>query len=124
MSALATAKEIVRIGSTAGLSKDVVDLLEKKATLLTEQVATLERENAQLKSENDNLRAQLRDSTREFAESDGLFWKRTASGFERRPYCPRCVDRPVMTEFPPGSREMWACPSNHTFAYDSQPPTV
>jgi hypothetical protein len=59
MSALDTAKEFVRIGSTAGLSKDVVDLLEKKSSLLAEQVTALERENTQLKLENGQLRQQL-----------------------------------------------------------------
>jgi hypothetical protein len=44
MSALDIAKDIVRIGSTAGLSKDVIDLLEKKATLLAEQNADLARQ--------------------------------------------------------------------------------
>lgn len=59
MSALDTAKEIVRIGSTAGLSKDVIDLLEKKTALLTEQVSALDRENAQLRGEVVQLRQQL-----------------------------------------------------------------
>lgn len=59
MSALDTAKEIVRIGSTAGLSKDVIDLLEKKTALLTEQVSALERENAQLRAEAAQFRQQL-----------------------------------------------------------------
>jgi regulator of replication initiation timing len=59
MSALDTAKEIVRIGSTAGLGKDVIDLLEKKASLLAEKVMVLERENAQLKLECGQLRQQL-----------------------------------------------------------------
>ncbi len=49
MSAIDTAKEIVRITSTAGLSKDVIDLLEKKNLLLTEQVTTLETEITSLK---------------------------------------------------------------------------
>lgn len=59
MSAFDTAKEIVRLGSTAGLSKDVIDLLEKKASLLAEKVLVLERENAQLKLECGQLRQQL-----------------------------------------------------------------
>jgi DNA-binding MarR family transcriptional regulator len=59
MSAFDTAKEIVRIGSTAGLSKDVIDLLEKKSSLLVEKVVALERENAQLKLECGQLRQQL-----------------------------------------------------------------
>ena len=122
MSALDTAKEIIRIGSTAGISKDVIDLLEKKSALLEEQIAALERENSQLKTENAKFRAQHEDSTSGFFKNDGLLWKRSPSGFERRPYCPRCADHPVMMEFPPGSDEMWVCPSNHTFAYDSKPP--
>jgi hypothetical protein len=59
MSALDTAKEIVRIGSTAGLSKDVIDLLEKKTALLAEQVTALDRENAELRGEVVQLRQQL-----------------------------------------------------------------
>src|SRR5437762_12295696 len=132
MGALDTAKEIVRIGSTAGLSKDVVDLLEEKSVLLAEQVATLEREKAELKSENARLKAEIAQLHQQlhdaepagFVESDGLLWKRTASGFDRRPYCPTCASHPVMMEFPPRSKEMWVCPANHTFDYDSKPPNV
>src|SRR6266496_1793398 len=49
MSALETAKEIGRMAATATLSKDVIDLFEKKVALLTEQVSALETENANLK---------------------------------------------------------------------------
>lgn len=59
MGAFDTAKEIVRLGSTAGLSKDVIDLLEKKASLLAERVVKLEQENAQLQLECAQLRQQL-----------------------------------------------------------------
>jgi regulator of replication initiation timing len=66
MSAIDTAKEFVRLGSTVGLSKDVIDLLDKKASLLAEQVTALEqenttllRENRNLKLENENLKGQL-----------------------------------------------------------------
>jgi DNA-binding MarR family transcriptional regulator len=59
MSALDTVKEIIRIGNTAGLSKDVIDLLEKKSALLAEKVMTLESKNAQLKLECTQLRQQL-----------------------------------------------------------------
>ena len=59
MSALDTAKEIVRMANTAGLTKDVIDLLEKKSALLKEQVATLENENTHLKLENARLQQQL-----------------------------------------------------------------
>ena len=55
-----TVKDIVRIAANAGLAKDAVTLLEKKAAWLTEQVATLEFEYASLRAENANLKAQLR----------------------------------------------------------------
>jgi regulator of replication initiation timing len=76
MSAIDTAKEIVRIGSTAGLSKDVIDLLEKKAALLAEQVATLEKENTTLLRENRNLKLENENLQRQIPYSrpkgDGL----------------------------------------------------
>ena len=40
MSASDTAKEVVRIASTAGLAKDVIDLMEKKLAILTSQLDT------------------------------------------------------------------------------------
>src|ERR1051325_7704845 len=59
MSALDTAKEIGRMAATATLSKDVIDLFEKKVALLTEQVATLETENANLNQKVAGLQQQL-----------------------------------------------------------------
>jgi hypothetical protein len=59
MSAIDTAKEIVRITSTAGLSKDVIDLLEKKNALLAEQIIALETENANLKEKVERLEQEL-----------------------------------------------------------------
>src|SRR5689334_10558128 len=99
MSAFDTAKEIIRIGSTAGLSKDVVDLLEKKATLLAEENLALARKLdeaitkiSSLESDIAQLRQQLEQSQPSgFVISEGLFWKRRSSGdFEPRPYCPEC----------------------------------
>jgi hypothetical protein len=127
MGAFDTAKEIVRIGSTAGLSKDVVDLLETKAALLAEQVAALQQDNAQLKREVSQLRDQLqRAEPSGFVESEGLLWKRKASGgFEPRPYCPQCRDHPVMMGFPPPPHShFWVCPADHTFDYHIAAPTA
>jgi hypothetical protein len=75
MSTMDTAKEIIRIGSTAGLSKDVIDLLERKVALLTDEITALtakllqsEHVKEQLASqlekiqvEKDNLQVRLRD---------------------------------------------------------------
>jgi hypothetical protein len=66
MSAMDTAKEIVRLGSTAGLSKDVIDLMEKKLVLLTDELEVSNRKNVSLETkvskleiENAQLRAQI-----------------------------------------------------------------
>jgi DNA-binding MarR family transcriptional regulator len=68
MSAFDTAKEIVRIGSTAGLSKDVIDLLEKKSSLLAEKVVSLEKEKAVLEQENSELFRENRNLKLEIAQ--------------------------------------------------------
>jgi len=69
MGATETIKELVRITATTGLSKDVIDRLDQKTSLLAEQVTRLEqektslgRENRNLKSENDNLKARLQEA--------------------------------------------------------------
>ena len=61
MSAIDTAKEIARIAVTSGLSSEIIELLEKKGVLLTEQVAVLERENRQVKAKVKELEQQLAD---------------------------------------------------------------
>jgi DNA-binding MarR family transcriptional regulator len=82
MSAIDTAKEFVRLGSTVGLSKDVIDLLDKKASLLAEQVMALEqenttllRENRQLKLENEKLQKHLHNARQEGGELDEIATK-------------------------------------------------
>jgi len=63
-----TVKEFVRIAANAGLAKEVITLLGKKAALLTEQVAALESEYGHLKAENANLKTQLKFLSREGEE--------------------------------------------------------
>lgn len=78
MDAFDMAQELARIGSTAGLSQDALDLLGRKALQLAEQIAALEqentavlRENRQLKSENENLKAQLQNARPNEGEISG-----------------------------------------------------
>jgi len=66
MGATEAAKEIARIASTAGLDKDVIDLLNAKTSLLEDKIESLERDNAQLTQkvtdfmrENETLKKQL-----------------------------------------------------------------
>lgn len=68
MSAIATAKEIAKIAVTAGLSSEIIDLLEKKSVLLTEQVALLEREKSELISENANFKAKIKELEQKLAD--------------------------------------------------------
>ncbi|MGA2180080.1 MAG: hypothetical protein ABSH15_10925 [Verrucomicrobiota bacterium] len=62
MSASDTVKDVVRIVTTGSHAKDVIDPLQTKLSLLTEQVAALEKENRNLKTENDNLKTQLQNA--------------------------------------------------------------
>lgn len=142
MSAFDTAKEIVRIGSTAGLSKDVIDLLEKKLALITGELEISQRKTVSLESqmlvlttkatkleiENRQLRAQLHNSppvVGALQESMGVLWKRTATGFEPHPYCNECAHHPVMFANPPPEvmdPMFWQCSSNHKAPYSAKPP--
>lgn len=86
MSAADTVKEFVRIANTAGLAKDVVDLLQAKVALLADKVAALEkdgaaltdentallRENRNLKLENENLQKQLQNARPKGEELDEI----------------------------------------------------
>jgi hypothetical protein len=132
MGAAETAKEIVRIGSTAGLSKDVIDLLEKKLALLMDENIALAKENvvliakvSVLENENRNLRTQLQDAqpvVGAFHEFGGVLWKRTANGFEKYPYCKECPHHPVMMGMPPRGRPMfWRCSSEHHAPFQGLP---
>ena len=71
-----TAKDVLRVATTAGLSKDVIDLLTAKITLLDEQLveASMSLEQARIKiaeliAENKELRKKLNDSAK---VEDGL----------------------------------------------------
>ena len=123
MGELEIAKEITRIGRAAGLSKDVIDLIERKSLLLAERVELLERENAVLSDQVAQLRRCLLPPG--FVESDGLLWKRVDSGYESYPYCPVCTGaihpiHPVVMDL--GLEGNWVCPANHTFSYNRKPP--
>jgi len=124
MSAIDTAKEIVRIGSAAGLSKDVIDLMEKKLVLLTDELTNLNRRIVQLEVENGQLRAQLHHSQKVgFQEFGGILWKRTAEGFEPNPYCKECTHHPVMCGEPPDFEPplLWQCPHGHSAPFAGRP---
>ncbi|MGJ8675976.1 MAG: hypothetical protein ACSHX0_00520 [Akkermansiaceae bacterium] len=79
MSLTSSAKEIIRSASTAGLGKDVIDLLTTKVTLLDEQLVetriSLDQASikiSELMAENKSLRQQLSDldSTEEGLKED------------------------------------------------------
>ena len=76
MSPKAIAKDAIRIATTAGLSKDVIDLLKEKVALLTEKIGTLEQEKSVLRTENTNLKKQIENLQQQLAslspEQQGL----------------------------------------------------
>lgn len=59
------AKDAIRIATTAGLSKDVIDLLEKKVSLLAGQITTLNDKLALSETENANLKKKVTDLEQE-----------------------------------------------------------
>jgi hypothetical protein len=129
MGASETAKEVMRIASTAGISKDVIDLMEKKLTLLAGEVVDLTAKNAvlatkisKLEIENGQLRAQMKHPKQgSMQESMGLLWKRTADGFESVPYCLQCPDHPIMV--PMRAARNWVCSAGHIAPRSSKPPS-
>src|ERR1039458_1548888 len=123
MSAADTAKDIIRIGTTAGLSKDVIDLLEKKCALLVEENTALTTKVSRLEIENRQLRTKLSNSQPPaggFVENMGVLWKRRAKGFEPNPYCNECSHHPVMSQI----GMVWVCSHRHTAPETVQPPVV
>ena len=55
------AKDAIRIVTTAGLSKDVIDLLDKKVALLTNEIATLAQNLAASEAEKADLKKKVTD---------------------------------------------------------------
>src|SRR3972149_6291792 len=128
MNAAAAAKELVRIASTGGLSKDVIDLLEKKAALLVHENAVLTTKVSELEIQNGQLRTQIQNSqvvTGGFHEFMGVLWKRTEKGFERFPYCKECPNHPIMVGHPaigiPIDPDIWVCSKGHTAPFAGRP---
>jgi hypothetical protein len=127
MSAESAAKELIRVATTAGLSKDVIDLLEKKASLLVEENAVLASKISRLEIENGQLKTQLQNSqpvVGRFHEFGGVLWKRTEKGFEKFPYCKECAHHPVMMAQPPLRHitpMFWSCSNGHTAPYAGLP---
>lgn len=123
MSATDTAKEVVRIATTAGLSKDVIDLMEKKLSLLTSENSELKTKVSALEIEVRQLRGQLANSQPvggAFVENMGVLWKKRAKGFEPHPYCNECSHHPVMSLI----GIVWACSHQHTAPETVQPPSA
>ena len=126
MSATDTAKEVIRIASTAGLSKDVIDLMDKKLALLTSENAELKTKVSSFEIEVRQLRGQLehlQPVAGGFHEFAGVLWKRTSKGFEPFPYCKECSHHPVMIGQPPlvNPPAIWQCSNRHVAPYAGRP---
>lgn len=76
-----TVREVIEIAKSAGISEDVVLLLEIKAAHLADQVASLEQQNAALAEKNQNLatevkmlKGQLQNSGGKGNELEAVTW--------------------------------------------------
>ena len=127
--------EVLLLSLLAVLAKaesftDIARFGEKKLALLLEENAMLSTKVSRHEIENGQLRAQLQNSqpvAGGFRESMGVFWKRTATGFEPHPYCNECAHHPVMMPVPPSGvmRPMfWMCSSKHQAPYAIMPPST
>jgi hypothetical protein len=56
-----TAKDVIRVATTAGLSKDVIDLLTAKVSLLDEKLDHASIRVSELEAENKDLRSKIKD---------------------------------------------------------------
>ena|ERR1039457_821119 len=93
------ARDIINIGTTAGIKKDVLDLQAAKLRILTDELAQSQAREKQQKVEIEQLRRLAQNNqpfVGGFQEFEGVLWKRTASGFGKTPYCPQCSDHPIM----------------------------
>jgi hypothetical protein len=112
------------------LSREQSDDLRLKLDDLIAEANSLRAKNDLLVTDNGDLSRRIRDleaelkslkeatSGGEFVENMGTLWKRTADGFERFPYCKRCVDHPMMFDFGPN----YMCDSNHMIPRAAKPP--
>ena len=80
MSATDTAKEVIRIATTAGLSKDVIDLQAAKLDILVKENAELSTKVSRLEIENRQLRSQLEDFQPVAKPADTCLYCRRATG--------------------------------------------
>jgi hypothetical protein len=128
--AIDATKEVMRIVNTAGLSKDVIDLLKTKLDLVDRDVTELREKNAELsaklakvEAENAQLRAQISSSPaqRDMVENEGALWRRkNGGGFEHYPYCNECPNHPVMR--PMHGARIFVCSEGHSVPLDTNPP--
>jgi hypothetical protein len=93
MSASDTAKEVIRIATTAGLSKDVIDLQAAKLHILVEENAELSTKVSRLEIENRQLRTQL-ENFQPFAKPADIC-----------PYCRRATGQ--LIEIKPSTNPHW-----------------
>src|ERR1017187_10371729 len=93
MSATDTAKEVIRIASTAGFSKDVIDLMDKKLSLLTSENAELKKKVSAFEIEVRQLRRQLED------------FQPVAKPADICPYCRRATGQ--LIEIKPSENPHW-----------------
>ena len=99
-------------------TKAHVDLLSEALRRVGEERDTALRRCAELESRVLSLEAPPA-----MVENMGVLWKRTATGFERIPYCRDCSSHPIMFPVPPRHPVFFACSEGHQVPRAVAPPS-
>ena len=102
MNPIEISKGAIRAVTTAGLSKDLIDLLEKKLSLLSDEISSLKEKNHLLRKENLELNARLKDAKNMIS----TFQKEKENDHPRPPGFDETTDKIILMMFDSGKVTM------------------
>ena len=88
-------EDAIRVVTTAGISRDVIDLLEKKLSLFSDEISSLKERNLFLREENLELKTQLKDAKNTISK----FQKEEENDHQRPPGFDETTDKIVLIMF-------------------------
>ncbi|MEO7932828.1 MAG: hypothetical protein ABIT76_06695 [Chthoniobacterales bacterium] len=102
-------EKLINEHGSAAILRERIELAKEQHIALANRVTELTKELETVKGHNELLRQKLLKVSvpDEFFRQNGLLWRRSDSGFESAPYCPKC--KIVMFDFPPRRRMFWNC---------------
>ena len=101
--------------------------LRNKLHLLRDQVEAyidekekIQLEHTKLIEKHEALKLVQTKESPDLVSNMGVFWKRTATGFEQIPYCGECAHHPIMT--PVFRAKIYVCSNGHQAPIYVEPP--